>query len=62
MRRRIGFVIMTILILIATCIRCFAQDEFVGAGSDILTYNDFDAGSIFDAVPDEILKELDQDD
>lgn len=58
MRRRIGFVIMTTLILVATCIRCFAQDEFVGAGSDILTYNDFDAVSIFDAVPDEILKEL----
>ena len=58
MRRMSRFVIMTIIILITTCIRCFAQSEFVESGGDILTYNDFDAGSIFDAVPDDIMREL----
>ena len=58
MRRMSRLVIMTIIILITTCIRCFAQSEFVESGGDILTYNDFDAGSIFDAVPDDIMREL----
>ena len=58
MRRMSRLVIMTIIILITTCIRCYAQSEFVESGGDILTYNDFDAGSIFDAVPDDIMREL----
>ena len=51
MRRMSRLVIMTIIILITTCIRCFAQSEFVESGGDILTYNDFDAESIFDYQP-----------